>query len=269
MQAAATPMTSGNIDSQAELQLMGDLVHETKHSEQTEETIAFATKEIAKYAKKMDFIIMGILISLLLLVGFKLLTIFLQNRKMVMGIDGAHASQWPSSGLGTAIAYAIPALAGLLGFQNKFLPVAAWMCYNFPSFYGNPYFKANTQKCLNMMAVQSKTGAQNVPGGSLSAMSLICGPQSWGSAITPPLGDCSSRCPSDGTPDLGDIVASGVSGLTNGSFVGHGMASAGGGTAAGIAGAVIMAGIQIGQSFLAAHDSNKATRDANNCGTLS
>jgi len=246
------------IESQAELQVMTDLVHETKKSEETEETIAFATKEIAKYAKKMDFIIMGILISLILVIGVRLLMVFIKHKAMILGISKSGATQWPSSGLGTAIAYEVPALAGLAGFGDKFLPVAAWMCYNF--YADNPYFKQYPGNCLDLMAWQSKTGSQGVPGGSLSAMSLICGPQSWGaSCISPPLTDCAGQCPSGGHPSISDISGSAITGLTNGAFIGGENPVAGG------IGALVMGGFQVGQSFLSHHDSNQATRDANNC----
>ena len=237
---------------------MTDLVHDTKKSEQTEETIAYATKEIAKYAKKMDFIIMGILISLILIIGVRLLMIFLKHKNMILGIDKSGTSQWPSSGLGTAIAYEIPAFAGLAGFDDKFLAVAAWMCYNFYS--TNVYFKKYPGNCLDLMAMQSKTGAKGVAGGSLSAMSLICGPQSWGaSCIDPALQDCAGRCSSSSTPGPGDIAGSALTGMTNGAFLGGENPVAGG------IGALVMGGLQVGQSFLTNHDSNKSVNDANNC----
>jgi hypothetical protein len=250
--------SAGGIESQAELQVMTDLVHNVHKSEETEESIAFATKEIAKYAKKMDFIIMGILISLLLIVGVRLLLIFIKNKAMVLGIDKSGATQWPTSGLGTAIAYEIPALAGLMGFSDKFLAIAAWMCYNF--YADNPYFKKYPGNCLDLMAMQSKFGAKGVAGGSLSAMSLICGPQSWGaSCINPPLKHCAGQCPGGAIPDVSTIVGAGVSGATNGAFIGGENP-----VAVGIA-AAMMGGLQIGQSFLSHHDSNQSTRDANNC----
>ena len=249
--------TSG-VENQAQLQLMSDLVKTTQRSEKTEETIAYATKEIAKYTKKMDIIIMGIIISLIIFFGVKILMIFLKNRKMVLGIDKAGASKWPSTGLGTAIAYSIPATAGLFGFQNKFLPVAAWMCFEY---YGtNPYWKANTATCLNLMAQQSMYGAAGVSGESLSAMSLICGPQSWGVSCTT-LSDCSGRCPKSSSPSVPNLVSSGITGAQTGAFIGHGF---GGGVGMGL-GALAMAGVQIGQEFLSHGEADKAIRDANNC----
>jgi hypothetical protein len=147
------------------------------------------------------------------------------------------------------------------------------MCYNF---YGdNPYFKQYPGNCLDLMAYQSKMGEKGVPGGSLSAMSLICGPQSWGaSCINPPLNDCAGQCPGDGTPEVSDLVGAATTGATNGIFTADGIvhalakgasaSSAGSGLGA-FGGALIMGGLQVGQSFLSHHDSNKATRDANNC----
>lgn len=249
---------SSDVDNRAQLQLMTDLVKTTQRSEKTEETIAYATKEIAKYTKKMDIIIMGIIISLIIFFGVKLLMIFLQNRRMVIGIDKAGASKWPSSGLGTAIAYAIPASAGILGFQNRFLPVAAWMCFEY--YDTNPYWKANTGSCLNLMAQQSMYGAAGVPGESLSAMSLICGPQSWGVSCTT-LSDCSGRCPNSSSPSVPNLVAGGITGAQTGAFIGHGF---GGGVGMGV-GALAMAGIQIGQEYLSHGEADKAIRDANNC----
>lgn len=258
-------MDGQSIDAQAELQAMGALVHDTQKSEQTEDTIAFATKQMAKYAKKMDFIIMGILISLILTIGIKLFMIFIKNKAMVLGISKAGASQWPSSGIGTAIAYEIPALAGLMGFDDKFLAVAAWMCYNF--YADNVYFQKYPGNCLDLMARQSKMGAKGVPGGSLSAMSLICGPNSWGaSCLEPPLSNCASHCPSDTVPDPAEIAGSASSGLTNGAFLGEAVKISGKANPwMALGGAVAMGGLQIGQSFLTHHDSNQSVRDANNC----
>ena len=61
-----------------------------------------------------------------------------------------------------------------------------------------------------------------------------------------------------------DYLTSAIGGGTNGFFVGHGMVS-GGSAGAGIAGALIMAGAQIGISALSNSEKNDAQKKANNC----
>ena len=244
-------------DDAAETQLLGDLVDANKRGEETETNIAFATQEVAKLTKKMDTLISGILVSMAIVVGVELLMTFLRNKTLILGITKAGATTWPANGFATALAFRFPALSGWLGFADKFLPQAAWVCFNY--YYGpGSWFRNNTRLGLELMAGEAKKGGKGIEAGDMSALSIICG--SWGAQCTNPLVPCQSRCPHSHV-HWTDYIASGTSSLASGIFAGS---SVSGGAGAAI-GAVLFGGLGLFNTHLRKEEQDDAIRKANNC----
>lgn len=244
-------------DNAAETQLLGDLVAANKRGEETETNIAFATQEVAKLTKKMDTLITGILVSLAIVVGVELLMTFLRNRTMILGITKAGATTWPANGFATALAFQFPALSGWLGFSDKFLPQAAWVCFNYYYDTGS-WFRNNTRLGLELMAGEAKKGGKGIEAGDLSALSIICG--SWGAQCTNPLAPCQARCPHTKS-EWSDYVAGGTSSLSSGIFAG----SAVGGPAGAAIGGLLFGGLGVLNTHLRQQEQDDAVRKANNC----
>lgn len=254
----AYPQPTQSQESLAEDQLLGQLVSVDKKSEQVQATIAFATKEIAKYTKEMDIMITGILISLLIFVGVELLMTFIKHKTMIQGIDKAHASGWPASGFATALAFEYPALAGWIGFSNKYLPVAAYICFNYMQ--DITWFQKHTALALNAMAMQAKQGAEGVDAGQLSAMGIICGKVSWGASCTTKVDACKARCPTKGATAT-DYVSGAMGSITSGIFAGNAMLPGIGGAIGGL----VFGGLGAWNAGNKVKEQNDATRQANNC----
>lgn len=254
----AYPPPTQDQESMAEDQLLGQLVSVDKKSEQVQATIAFATKEIAKYTKEMDIMIAGILISILIFVGVELLMTFIKHKRMIKGIDKANASGWPVSGFATALAYEYPALAEWIGFSNKYLPVAAYICFNYMQ--NITWFQKHTALALNAMAMQAKQGAEGVDAGQLSAMGIICGKVSWGDSCTNQVDACKSRCPTKGAK-VTDYVSGAMGSMASGAFAGNAIVPGVGA----VVGGLVLGGLGAWNAGNKVKEQNDATRKANNC----
>lgn len=218
------------------------------------ESIKTSTEQIAHYQKVLFDLLISAIVIFGAIIGFKLLQIYLSFRKFISWVDaGAQSTTvWPTGGFGTAMAIYYPITAGWFGFADPYLPMAAYLTW---SQFGSTPLPLNGNQTVNDSAgyvlglmynfavlggkpLNSGSMCTNAGDGNIPVFEIIC--CAWGNSNEAP--PCTNAyC--DTSLTTGDYITIGMAGLSGGSqgaFLGH-MTGGGPGSAIGM---IAMAGIQ-------------------------
>jgi len=211
---------------------------------------AQALDEEKKVTMIRKALIGSIIVSLLIIVGQKAISIYLTYKDFIKGIAKDMPSQWPTSAYMTAAAVEIPALSGLTGFPTSALPIAAYYCYSSANIY--PKFKPDATANLSSMFETAAEGNKDPDAApSFNAVTIIC--KSWLGASDPGVDLCVTPCPQQRGVGWAGVASAGLGGATTMAFAGHSVATVAAEGAAGpigIASALVGFGLSAATSYL-------------------
>ena len=220
---------NGDGKSALETKEMARLVSEQKRNSIISGEIAVTSKETAKLDKTTVGIIITLIVGLALFFISQIVNLELKYKKLIRGIDRHKPSNWPVSGLTTALYVEYPGLAGI-SFPNKNLPTAAFLSFMAPPYATNSCWLNNTSQILFAMMERGLIEE------NLSAQDLIC--LSWGNSAAGQTcaNDCQSSSPWPG------MVSGGIGMGSLGAFAG-GMTEIGAVTLAGGVAGIVAGGL--------------------------
>ncbi len=221
--------------------------------------------------------LLGLLIAAIVIfvlyIGLKLGQVYLSFRKFIAWVNTATISPttWPSGGFGTALCIVYPFMTSWMGFNDDYLPMAAymtWFQYGTTVLPNGSTVNDSANMCLSAMfefaqlggyANSSNTQCSGLSGNDIPVWEIIC--CGWGNANGIDVCQASYCDTSFSTSDWVNAGTSAMGQGVSGAFAGS---MAGGPVGMGI-GFVVMSGVQFGLSYWQTASQKQANADANGC----
>jgi hypothetical protein len=76
-------------------------------------------------------LVIGAIVIFVVYIGYKVLQVYLGYRKFISWVNNANITPtvWPTGGFGTALCLVYPFMTGWFGFNDVYLPIAAFVTW--------------------------------------------------------------------------------------------------------------------------------------------
>lgn len=95
------------------------------------ESIKTSTEQLVQYQKILMGLLIGAIVIFIAYIAYKILQVYISFHKFISWVNSAVITPvtWPTGGFGTALSIMYPFMSGWFGFEDPYLPMAAYMSW--------------------------------------------------------------------------------------------------------------------------------------------